>query len=220
MKVRYLREDEIDLAAATTLNSYERRFGEIIAPPVPVEEILECDLELDFGFEDLEHNFGTGTLGALWMRDRRVKVDTSLDPTLYPASEGRYRFTIGHEIGHWQLHRHLFLADPNQASLLEETSEPSIVCRAGANKPPIEWQADAFSSRLLMPKTMLVRAWMDAKGSVLNRNSRRHQRRRGDPDRTAVNEMARLFKVSAQAMQIRLTDLQIISSHGGASLLR
>lgn len=219
MKVGYLQEDEIEWTTAATLSSYEQKFGKIIAPPVPVEEILECGLELNLGFEDLEDNFGAGTLGALWMSDRQVKVDSSLDPTLYPAKEGRYRFTIGHEIGHWQLHRHLFLADPNQASLFDKSSEPSLVCRAGVDKPPIEWQADAFSSRLLMPKALLVRAWMEAKGDLSGRKSRRHQQW-DKSEHAAVKEMARLFKVSAQAMQIRLTSLEIISSHGGANLLR
>ena len=86
MKVRYLTEDEIATSAVQTLASYERRFGEVPGPPVPVEEILECDLELDFGLEDLAAaGLGEDALGAMWAPERRVRVDSSLDPDEFPA---------------------------------------------------------------------------------------------------------------------------------------
>ena len=217
MKVGYLRVDEIEAAAAATLASYGRRFGEVLAPPVPVEEILECDLELDFGIEDLKADFGDDALGALWASERRVRVDASLDPTLYPEKEGRYRFTVGHEIGHWKLHRHLFVPNPDQGSLFDEPSEPSVVCRSGSGKPPVEWQADAFSSRLLMPAGMLIWAWAEAKGgrAASSRPARRH-----NPTAAPVGRMARAFGVSAQAMRIRLVGLGLIANHEGAGLFR
>ena len=217
MKVGYLQVDEIEAAAAATLASYGRRFGKVLAPPVPVEEILECDLELDFGLEDLKADFGSDALGALWASERKVRVDASLDPTLFPEKEGRYRFTVGHEIGHWQLHRHLFVADADQGSLFDEPSEPSVVCRTGSRKPPIEWQADAFSARLLMPAEMLTRAWAEASGG--RGASSRAARRHGSTFAT-VGRMAREFEVSAQAMRIRLIALGLIPGHGGDSLFR
>lgn len=218
MKVGYLVEDEIEAAAAAALASYGRKYGEVLAPPVPVDEILECDLKLDFGFEDLKADFGDDALGALWAGERRVRVDASLDPTLFPEKEGRYRFTVGHEIGHWQLHRHLFVADANQGSLFDEPSEPSVVCRTGSRKPPIEWQADAFSARLLMPAGMVTRAWSEAKGG--RAASSRPARRHGPTSLAAVGRMARAFEVSAQAMRIRLVALGLIPNHGGESLFR
>lgn len=222
MRLRYLREDEIEAAALETLDAYGRRFEKVAAPPVPVEEILECDLRLEFGFEDLMDAFGADALGAMWVRERRVRVDTSLDPSVFPEKEGRYRFTVAHEIGHWQLHRHLFLADANQGSLFSAQAEPSVVCRTGSTKPPIEWQADAFSSRLLMPKEMVVRAWTEldrgedprfvreeGEATPLPRRSRAF-----DDPRALVVRMAKRFAVSAQAMRIRLTGLGLIKAHG------
>lgn len=217
MKVEYLLADEIETAAIATLNSYGRRFGEVWTPPVPVEEILECDLDLDFGLEDLKEDFGADTLGALWAGERRVRVDVSLDPTLFPEKEGRYRFTVGHEICHWQLHRHRFLAEVDQGSLFDASSEPSVVCRTGSGKPPIEWQADAFSARLLMPAEMLTRIWAEAKGGHVSAS---RTARRQDPTGVMVARMARVFEVSAQAMRIRLIELGLIADHEGASLFR
>lgn len=230
MKVRFLHEEEIELAALATLDAYGRRFGEVAGPPVPVEEILECDLELDFGFEDLRGGgFGADALGAMWVQERKVRVDSSLDPTLYPDKEGRYRFTMGHEIGHWQLHRHLFLADANQDSLFGASQEPSVICRAGeAKKPPIEWQADAFAGRLLMPREMVTRVWADANGGenlrfvggndeVASLPMRR--RTQSGPKLTIVREMAKTFNVSMQAMEIRLTAMGLVRDHDKGSCL-
>ncbi len=217
MKVEYMLVDEIEAAAAATLDSYGRRFGEVVGPPVPVEEILECDPELDFGLEDLRAAFGTDALGALWAGERRVRVDASLDPTLFPEKEGRYRFTVGHEIGHWQLHRHLFVADANQGSLFDASLEPSVVCRTGSGKPPIEWQADAFSSRLLMPKEMLTRVWAEAKArhATVSRTARQH-----NSIGAMAGRMAQVFGVSVQAMRIRLVELGLMVDHEGARLFR
>lgn len=230
MKVKFLREEDIELAARATLATYGRRFGGVAAPPVPVEEILECDLELDLDFEDLrDGGFGADALGAMWVRERKVRVDSSLDPTIYPDKEGRYRFTVAHEIGHWQLHRYYFLTDPNQDSLFDASQEPSVVCRVGQwKKPPIEWQADAFAGRLLMPREMVLRAWAEANGSEAPRFAgvsgevasltARHGAR--SATQTAiVRELARTFDVSAQAMRIRLTAMGLIRAHSKGSCL-
>lgn len=224
MKVRFLSEEEIETATLATLGSYGRRFGEVSAPPVPVEEVLECDLELDFGFEDLAAaGLGEDALGAMWAAQRRVRVDSSLDPTEFPAKEGRYRFTVGHEVGHWQLHRHLFLANVGQDSLFGASSEPSVVCRAGlTKKPPIEWQADAFAARLLMPRRMVALAWEESRGApdplFLERKAQPttpiRRRFRSDPVEEIAYELSRVFRVSPQAMKIRLGDLGLLRDHG------
>ncbi len=68
---------------------------------------------------------------------------------------GRYNFTVGHETGHWQLHRPYLLKSTDQQALFEQEERPTVVCRTSEAKDSIEWQADSFSSCLLMPKPML-----------------------------------------------------------------
>jgi hypothetical protein len=229
MKVRFLSREEIEFAAISTVFAYERQFEKITDPPIPVEEILECHLELDLRFEDLVGSHSApDALGAIWMHQREVKIDASLDPTVFPQKEGRYCFTVGHEIGHWQLHRYLFLADANQFSLFDVTQEPSIVCRAGQSKDPIEWQADTFSSYLLMPKRMVIRAWEQVYGShrpyfaarEMTSLSERCSSAKGWPPSVEVaRKMAGKFKVSAQAMQIRLVELGLLRNQHRVSSL-
>jgi hypothetical protein len=104
LQVAFRSEVEIEEAAQDLLNSYYRRNG-IIKPPIEIEEILSY-LGLSLDLDNLSKVFGVpDALGALCVETRSVYIDESLDPVEHPATEGRYRFTIGHEVGHWQLHR-------------------------------------------------------------------------------------------------------------------
>ena len=98
-------------------------------------------------------------LGALWVDSREVFVDQSLDPEDRPWLEGRYRYTLGHEVGHWQLHCDQLGVSTGQGSLFSREPESTIICRKSQAKERIEWQADYFASTLLMPRTLVMAAW-------------------------------------------------------------
>jgi hypothetical protein len=114
--IPYLSEEAIERDAAALLNEYANARGLTIAPPIPIEDIVEKHLKLGIEFDDTHKLFGVprpapdpDILGAIFIADRRIVIDESLDPEENPKKEGRYRFTLGHEGGgHWRLHRHLF----------------------------------------------------------------------------------------------------------------
>ena len=140
-KVRYLREDAIELDANDLLGEYSLARGVPVAAPIPVEHLLEFHLGLSLDFDNLHERLGiplTGdepdVLGALWVDSRAVFVDQSLDPEDRPWLEGRYRYTLGHEVGHWQLHRDQLGASAGQGSLFSREPEPTIVCRKSQAK--------------------------------------------------------------------------------------
>jgi hypothetical protein len=102
--------------------------------------------------------------GALWVSSREVFIDQSLDPDENPETEGRYRFTIAHEIGHWRLHR-TYISGASQVNDLFRNGPREnkiVVCRASNAKDRIEWQADAFASSFLMPAGLVHREWRNA----------------------------------------------------------
>jgi len=93
-KVEYLKRVDIKSAALRLLTAYGKKFETVLAPPIPVDEILESHLELDLRFDNLPRLLAEPrALGATWVVQRRVRIDESLDPSVYPAMEGRYRFT-------------------------------------------------------------------------------------------------------------------------------
>lgn len=211
-RVPFLREKVIEEHAEMMLGEWAIDHTVITEPPVPIEDILELGLKLDFEIADLRSELGhDDVLGGIWFGARLVKVDQSLDPTNNSQLLGRYRFTIAHEIGHWRLHREHLMNDPSMASLFEQKDTPAFVCRS-SSKPPEEWQADQFAGCILMPRRLVFQTW---------------ERWRGEPDEVALTDltidsddeialdafcrpMADLFEVSAQAMRIRLQGLGLL----------
>lgn len=220
VNVKFLRPEVIEDATLCLLAEHGRKYEEVTKPPIPVEEILEAHLELTLDFDNLTKRLGLpDVLGATWIQDRRVVVDQSLDPTENPYKEGRYRFTLAHELGHWQLHRHYFLADAAQLLLFDPKPKPSIICRTSSRKERMEWQADTFSGHLLMPKDMVLHAWEGrygnrdpyvAKNEMADLSARWGLAEDEQPTVDIAKELARDFNVSGQAMQIRLIGLGLI----------
>lgn len=219
-KVKFIPRQRIEQASQGLIAEFCRRFGQLTEPPVPVGDILEAHLGLRLDFDDLAVSLGVpDVLGATWVGDRQVLIDQSLDPEETPSLEGRYRFTLAHELGHWDLHRHHFLANPGQRLLFDEPTEPSVVCRSSSSKEPMEWQADMFAGYLLMPKEMVLRAWAEEQGGVDPYNAKEEitdlsarwglaEDRR--PTVEVARQLATRFKVSGQAMQIRLIGMGLI----------
>ena len=229
LKAPYLADAGIEASANTLLADCARRNRIDVRPPVPVEEILEDHLGLHLGFDDLRAKLGVpDVLGALWIEGAEVTVDQTLDPDEHPSALTRYRFTLGHEIGHWDLHRGLVLAQRLQADLFQKSSGPSIICRTSQRKEPIEWQADAFAAALLMPRSEVAAHWqrligperlkvseLRGRAGVLlaaasARPSHEPRARHDALIEFFLRPMAEAFEVSPPAMRIRLEQLGFI----------
>jgi Zn-dependent peptidase ImmA (M78 family) len=185
--VPYLAEKAIERDAEALLAEYAYARDLVIAPPIPIEDIIENHLKLGVEFDDTHGLFGIprrglnigegpDILGAILFDQKQIIIDESLDPDENPSMEGRYRFTLAHEGGgHWRLHRHMYTGDSAQVSLFSETSTPSVVCRSGQSKERIEWQADFYASCVLMPREMVIKAWHDRFGNKKPRIFRRNE---------------------------------------------
>jgi len=239
IKVRYLSEGKIEQDAELLLAEYEETAGAPIKLPVPVADITTYHLALQLGFADLHQTLNVpmvrnqpDILGAIWVHKEIILIDRSLDPEENPSSLGRYRFSVAHEIGHWRLHRCYVAKDTNQTSLFDEPPEPTVICRSSQAKEPIEWQADFFSSCLLMPRRRVHDEWKDCLGrtrpllvSDLRPNGQVMMRAQtliygqGRNEADAVEDalfenvakpIARRFGVSPAAMRIRLEKLGLL----------
>jgi Zn-dependent peptidase ImmA (M78 family) len=242
VKVPFLREEQIERDAEALLADFERARSIRIIPPVPIEDIIEKHLKIRVEFDELHElldvarsrETDSDILGAIFFDDRRIVIDSSLDPEENPAKEGRYRFTLAHEGGgHWRLHRGLFETDPAQRSLFNMPTRPSVVCRSSQAKEPIEWQADCYAGCLLMPRRLVFNAWHERCGSIrpfiyeANRRNPAFNPRRsnwmslegamaspGQEHQFAfykiAREFAQVFRVSVEAMRIRLENLGLL----------
>jgi len=216
--VPFLPEKHIEEDADLLIAEYSRDHKPITAPPVPVEEMIEAQLHLTVEIDDLRTTFESDdVLGAIWFRDKLVKVDQSLDPHDRPVMLGRFRFTLAHEAGHWRLHRKHYQEDPSQSHLFGGRGAPAYVCRS-SEKPPVEWQADTYAGYLLMPKRILIAAWTEWRGGldpvVLAALPPAPANNVRDPDLARMEQfckpLAERFEVSAEAMRIRLERLGLL----------
>lgn len=235
LKVAYMPDEAIEKDADALIAEYAHARQLTIKLPIPVDDIVEKHLKLGIEFDDMHRLFGVprsgfgldpDIVGAMFFDEKRIVIDESLDPEANPAKEGRYRYTLAHEAGHWRLHRGLIGKDPAQGSLLDTPGPPSVICRKSDAKERVEFQADLYASCLLMPRHMVHFEWKERlgrssplllrdlrpNGSVMMRAERRvnelGQREVEAVDDALLEEVAepfaQRFRVSRAAMRIRL----------------
>jgi hypothetical protein len=212
--VRFLEPEEIESAVAEVLRNFSKATGREIAAPVPVEDILEKQMKVTLEIADLVSLLGmSDVLGAAWFDEGVVRVDKRI-----LDQEGRYCFTIGHELGHWVLHRPQLEAEKIAPTLFRaRAAPPAVVCRNG-DKAPAEWQADRFSAQLLMPKRLVRAAFNQARGDspipIKGLNARRDDSDVQASWRTIASEVIKqgnFSNVSNEAMRYRLSDLGLVT---------
>jgi Zn-dependent peptidase ImmA (M78 family) len=219
MATKFLHESRIETAAYSILGAYNQKFSVKLEPPIQVDEIVESYLGLDFEISNLRDTLGTSdVLGATFIKHKKIVIDQSLDPSNDVKETGRYRFTVAHEIGHWQLHRAELLEQ--MPTFIETVTKPAIICRNSESKDPKEYQADQFASFLLMPEVLVKKAWKDKFGSLepyiavdeiaALKDKFCLSKEENIPNLEISKQLAPIFEVSAQAMQIRLTKLKLI----------
>jgi Zn-dependent peptidase ImmA (M78 family) len=173
LQVPYLADEAIERDAEALLAQFAHARGMAIRAPIPIEDIIEKHLKLHIEFDDLHHLLGvprggSGTadiFGAIWFETGEIVIDESLDPEERPPIEGRYRFTLAHDGGHWRLHRPLVQANSGHGSLFGYARQPTVVCRSSRAKDRAEFQANLYASCLLMPRKLVFQAWRDRFGN-------------------------------------------------------
>ena len=191
--------DEIEkLADEFNLTYFSANNENSITLPVPVEDIAEHYLgyQIDFVNEGLFSD--PEILGGIDFDENKIYVNAAVED-----HDGRYAFTIAHEIGHHVLHRDAYLKENLEG-------EKEILCRDARNKPRIELEADRFAAALLMP----AQSVRDILSQV---NSSQKVKTIGQARGLAskIIKEGELNNVSNTAMVNRLIDLKVISDYIG-----
>lgn len=235
LNVAYMPDEAIEKDAEALIAEYAHARQLTIKLPIPVDDIVEKHLKLGIEFDDMHRLFGVprpgfgfdpDIVGAMFFDEKRIVIDESLDPDANPEREGRYRYTLAHEAGHWRLHRGLIGKDPAQGSLLDTPGPPSVICRKSDAKERVEFQADLYASCLLMPRRMVHFEWKERLGrsspllvrdlrpnGLVMKRAERRVHELGQHEVDAVDDalleevarpVAQRFRVSRAAMRIRL----------------
>lgn len=226
--VPYLSDADIEAEANMLLKSFEAKYGTIQTAATPLDEIIENHLGLGFEITDLGH---PAILGQLDIKQNLIRINALLDPHQDRRKEGRYNYTLAHEGGHQVLHRPYAEALMEAPSLFDDEKEENeiILCRREDQKAPIEIQADKFASCLLLPREKLRQEFqayfgkptVEIEKMVFGlRNSKDFLMQCFHPSHVpsddeivhhGCKELAELFRVSRQAMVIRLKNIGLLS---------
>lgn len=109
------------------------------APPIPVLEIAESN-----GVDVVFANFGVHSekvAGFCDFKGAKLYVNKN-------DKQERQFFTIAHELGHWLLHRDIFLAHPEKYPVLPRFQSVE-------HRSPMEKEANHFAANLLVPARLL-----------------------------------------------------------------
>ncbi|SHK17821.1 protein of unknown function [Clostridium cavendishii DSM 21758] len=227
--VPIIRKKDMDSEATKFLMKY---YPEALEKPipVPVEDIAELQMNIEIDYVNIDKSLET--LGMMIFSDGVVELyDKVIDKPikrnykkgtllverdiLEADNMGRERFTIMHEMIHWDKHQLRFMALSYKDKTLAK------VCRYQEEKVYIpktpeewmEWQADNLAAAVLMPIKMFKKRAEELKqeyevGDIIDD----YECRNYHPNivrKMIIGELANTFRVSKQAADIRLNALEI-----------
>ena len=206
VRYRYHQDEALETIARMIISKYDPSL--VYNPaPTPLEEIMEQVYGLTLDFQYIRNN--GRVLGETIFEDamvpiydKRNKEGYKLIPVkagtvlidmslLNDNYDGRYRFTLAHELSHWVIDKQYFMHLGETAAMTGKVDTSSKV------EAILERQADKLASRILMPKCTLKKAFYQVYGksaAVL-----------------VVAGLADKYNVSRQAMGIRLEELGLLS---------
>lgn len=135
----FIPEPHIEAAASRLWHAYQPDRG------FDAEELAD-QIGLSILWEPVEDDPQHPTLGMLAPDNRLIILNERHLEALEDRQSRLLRYTVGHEIGHWELH-----AAPMRSGNMSLLHDDRIWCRDGS-PDPVEWQAEMFSARLLMPR--------------------------------------------------------------------
>ena len=222
--------DKVDILSRTLIDDEAKKFLIKYRPDalkeatkLDLENLIENDLGLNIDYQNLDENHQI--LGATIFKDGYMNVYNNGEKELKKFSkntmvfdiklsedykqEGRFLFTLAHEIGHWILHRKHFFIDEQQQNIFDllenESRDNFIICvkrnesamlyvRKKTPEEWIEWQADNFASSLLMPKDIFKTTYEHLKEENMNKEQ-------------ILKELSNIFGASKKACEIRINIL-------------
>lgn len=154
---------------------------EILSPPINIDEIARKR-----GLEVIAYPLGDDVSGLLSIENGKGTIG-------YKDSEPkvRQRFTIAHELGHYELHR-----DKSNLFVDKQFIYRSLNSGDTQEKKIMEQEANYFASAILMP-TNILKKEIDKVNFDLASES-------------VIEDLAEKFEVSSTAMSIRISNLGLI----------
>lgn len=125
-------------------------------------------------------SLGTGISGQISREGNQYVIRVNRN-----EARERQRFTIGHELAHYLLHRPIIDSDP-------EGIKDTVLYRSGASER-VEFEANRLAAEIVMPMRLVEKELRDTFGGVVTE--------------ATIEGLASRFEVSKAAMEIKLSTL-------------
>lgn len=151
----------------------------VLELPIDIEDIARSR-----GLNILPYSLGDDVSGLLSIENGVGTIGYNHDETNIP----RRRFTIAHELGHFELHK-----DKSDLFVDKQFIYRSHNSGDTPVKKEMEHEANLFASNILMPTSLL-----------------RREIEKYDISEEGIKQLAEVFNVSTTAMSIRISSLGLI----------
>lgn len=227
--VPIIRKDDMDGLATTFLQTY---CPEALRQPMPlpVEDIAELQMGIDIDYVNITED--CRTLGMMIFSDgiteiydkdtgqyinQKVTRGTMLVESDLNDNRGRERFTIAHEMVHWDKHQLRFTTLSYHDKTLAKACRcpKDKVLKAKTPDEWLEWQADNLAAAILMPAEMFRLKTEELKNKYQGKVGKKINDFMWKGFSPAIikdfiiDDLAETFQVSRQAAQIRCNTLQL-----------
>lgn len=159
---RYITDGEIEACATRILQKYGSQHTPIIAPPIPIEKIIDFTVDIPIISEAIPDHQGSPVLAKLVVKQHPYPVEIIVNEDKRPffdQYEGVEQYSLAHELGHYVLH---IDCDCLNTLLLPDAEEQAVVlCRMNSakerdqNAKRRELQAERFAAYILIPRDIL-----------------------------------------------------------------
>ncbi|MDB4777819.1 hypothetical protein OAG68_00010 [bacterium] len=100
--LQFLKNSVIEDVTAQRIREYETKQKVVVTFPVPIEQIVEQVLGLDFDWDVIEEHPGEQILGGLDAANAKILLNET-HVKVFEEKPGLLRSTISHEAGHWDI---------------------------------------------------------------------------------------------------------------------
>jgi hypothetical protein len=167
---------------ASCICKYERQTRIKVEPPIRLDSIAETVFDLTLLYQAIEEPPGLQILGGLAVAEKIIVINELHLPD-FKVKPGRERFTLAHEIGHWDLYEQHKSTQQGDLFGGKRALDTRMVCRSAGGlelkvvaqawsderlhaalkhqqqkcDDPVEGRAvDRYAGMLLMPRSMLL----------------------------------------------------------------
>ena len=160
-----------------TVQIVNRLLGNNPIIPVPIESIVQAQ-----GIKLLPYDLGDEISGVLIFENGGATIGYNKN-----ESKVRNRFTIAHELGHFELHKGKEIFVDKDFSVMFRNNKDG-------EKPREEAEANDFAACILMPTNFVLAELQNIRFDYTDDN--------------AIKELAKKFDVSSIAMSLRISHLR------------